>query len=84
MSNLILLNIIDGKCEVHQQGGKGIVSNFAFSDIQMNDVSNPIIIDQKYCPHSEGTCSGSVSISILHFDILILEIVDLMGGIGIS
>lgn len=84
MPNFILLNIIDGKCDVHQQGGKGIVSNFAFSDIQMNDVSNPIIIDQKYCPRSEGKCSGSVSNSNLHFGILILEIVDLIGDIGIS
>lgn len=31
------------------QGGAGSVSNVTFSDIQMDNVRNPIIIDQYYC-----------------------------------
>ncbi|KAJ4721183.1 putative Pectin lyase-like superfamily protein [Melia azedarach] len=30
----------------------GIASNFTFEDLVMNNVENPIVIDQQYCPHS--------------------------------
>lgn len=32
-----------------------IVSNIAFVNLQMNNLENPIIIDQNYCPH--GACN---------------------------
>ncbi|KAJ4758164.1 Pectin lyase-like superfamily protein [Rhynchospora pubera] len=32
--------------------GSGLVSNVKFDHIDMNEVSNPIIIDQFYCPHN--------------------------------
>ncbi|XP_024163077.1 polygalacturonase [Rosa chinensis] len=39
------------------QGGSGMASDIAFQNIEMNDVTNPIIIDQNYCDTSdEGQC----------------------------
>lgn len=32
-----------------EQGGSGSASNILFQNIEMNNVSNPIIIDQNYC-----------------------------------
>eukprot|EP00253_Pinus_taeda_P010142 PITA_10142 len=32
-------------------GGKGIAKGIRFENIHMNNVANPIIIDQYYCPH---------------------------------
>lgn len=45
------------------QGGTGIASNIDFRNIKMSNVSNPIIIDQFYCPPSqtEEPCSNLVS-----------------------
>lgn len=44
------------------QGGSGMASNIAFQNIEMNDVTNPIIIDQNYCDTSdEGQCKQQVS-----------------------
>lgn len=37
-------------------GGKGFAKDLTFKNIVMNNVANPIIIDQFYCPH----CSGQV------------------------
>ncbi|CAM8961039.1 unnamed protein product [Rhodiola kirilowii] len=35
------------------QGGSGTASNIVFQNIVMNNVSNPIIIDQNYCDHQK-------------------------------
>lgn len=35
------------------QGGSGMASNIVFQNIEMNDVTNPIIIDQNYCDTSD-------------------------------
>uniref|UniRef100_A0A7N0T3A8 endo-polygalacturonase n=1 Tax=Kalanchoe fedtschenkoi TaxID=63787 RepID=A0A7N0T3A8_KALFE len=35
------------------QGGSGIARNIVFQNIVMNNVSNPIIIDQNYCDHQK-------------------------------
>ncbi|XP_010554840.1 PREDICTED: polygalacturonase ADPG2-like [Tarenaya hassleriana] len=35
------------------QGGSGTASNIKFQNIQMNNVKNPIIIDQNYCDKSK-------------------------------
>lgn len=40
----------------------GVASDFTFKDIAMNNVDNPIIIDQKYCPHPP--CDTTVHIFI--------------------
>ncbi|OIV89517.1 hypothetical protein TanjilG_20328 [Lupinus angustifolius] len=39
---------------------KGFVRNILFQNIIMNNVENPIIIDQNYCPHKLG-CPGQTS-----------------------
>jgi len=36
-------------------------SNFTFDDIVMKNVDNPLVIDQKYCPHN--LCSQKVDLS---------------------
>ena len=43
----------------------GSVSNIQFEDIVMQNVSNPIIIDQMYCPHNE--CNRKVTFQFLFF-----------------
>lgn len=35
----------------------GAASNITFQDIAVDNVSNPIVIDQRYCPH--GRCPGA-------------------------
>ncbi|CAA7025826.1 unnamed protein product [Microthlaspi erraticum] len=42
------------------QGGSGLVSNVLFKNINMNNVSHPIIIDQYYCD-SRKPCSNQTS-----------------------
>lgn len=45
----------------------GSASNFVFENIAMQNVNNPIIVDQNYCPHA--TCNVQVRIycSILNY-----------------
>ncbi|CAN4076963.1 unnamed protein product [Withania somnifera] len=38
----------------------GFVTNINYQNIMMKNVDNPIIIDQNYCPHSQG-CPGQAS-----------------------
>ena len=40
----------------------GVASDILFKDVVMNNVANPIIIDQNYCPNSQ--CSNRVIINI--------------------
>ena len=35
-------------------------SNITFQDITMDDVANPIIIDQRYCPHDHCADANKV------------------------
>jgi hypothetical protein len=46
------------------QGGSGNVSNIKFQNIEMNKVTNPIIIDQNYCDQDKP-CKQQVKNSIL-------------------
>ncbi|GLT98560.1 hypothetical protein SLE2022_160600 [Rubroshorea leprosula] len=41
------------------QGGKGYASKISFEEIEVTNSSNPIIIDQYYCPHS--VCDNQTS-----------------------
>ncbi|BBH07346.1 Pectin lyase-like superfamily protein [Prunus dulcis] len=38
------------------QGGSGSASNITFENIEMHNVSNPIIIDQNYCDNRKKPC----------------------------
>ena len=45
------------------QGGKGFANGLTFENIHMNNVQNPIVIDQFYCPHcSASQVLGSIPI----------------------
>lgn len=43
-----------------KQGGNGYVKGVRFENVEMQDVANPIIIDQFYCD-SPSTCQNQVS-----------------------
>ena len=45
----------------------GTATNMHFEDIIMNNVGNPIIIDQVYCPWNQ--CKAQVPISYLRFNV---------------
>lgn len=44
---------------VYEQGGSGSASSIKFQNIEMQNVKNPIIIDQNYCDH-DGPCKQQV------------------------
>lgn len=47
------------------QGGQGFAKNITFQNAKMVNVSNPIIIDQNYCPYSHSCSSqGSSAVAI--------------------
>ena len=50
MTYIWMSNIIDIWLK---QGGSGFAKNIKFMNIQMRNVSNPIIIDQNYCDQQE-------------------------------
>ncbi|RHN47875.1 putative polygalacturonase [Medicago truncatula] len=42
-------------------GGSGIASNITFQNIEMDNVTNPIIIDQNYCDKKKMSCKQMVN-----------------------
>ncbi|XP_060967147.1 uncharacterized protein LOC115711203 isoform X3 [Cannabis sativa] len=56
------------------QGGSGSASNIRFKNIQMNNVENPIVIEQNYCDQSkklckqQGSSSSAVQVSKVSFE----------------
>lgn len=44
------------------QGGSGNASNIKFQNIEMENVTNPIIIDQNYCDKKKKPCKKSVKL----------------------
>lgn len=50
-----------------KQGGNGYVKGVRFENVEMEDVANPIIIDQFYCD-SPSTCQNQVFSSQKPFD----------------
>ncbi|KAG0583645.1 hypothetical protein KC19_3G151500 [Ceratodon purpureus] len=52
------------------QGGTGIARNFEFRNIQLTNVSNPIIIDQYYCPPSQTREACTNQTDNVHIDLV--------------
>ncbi|GMI79647.1 ARABIDOPSIS DEHISCENCE ZONE POLYGALACTURONASE 2, polygalacturonase abscission zone A. thaliana [Hibiscus trionum] len=46
------------------QGGSGTASNITFKNIEMNNVKNPIIIDQNYCDQSKPCEEQSSAVQV--------------------
>ncbi|KAJ0052557.1 hypothetical protein Pint_01891 [Pistacia integerrima] len=57
--NCTLTNTMNGvRVKTWPASPSGVASNMHFEDIIMNNVSNPILIDQEYCPY--GQCQTKV------------------------
>ena len=54
------------------QGGSGYVKGVRFSNVVMQDVSNPILIDQFYCDNPTS-CQNQVSLQSQHNLVIILK-----------
>ncbi|KAL3028587.1 hypothetical protein AAZX31_03G120900 [Glycine max] len=57
------------------QGGSGSASNIQFQNIEMDNVTNPIIINQNYCDHKKRPCKtqhlekSAIQINVLYQNI---------------
>ncbi|KAH9288127.1 hypothetical protein KI387_032244, partial [Taxus chinensis] len=52
VSDVSLFNTDNGLRIKTWQGGKGVATRLNFSNVEMRNVKNPILIDQYYCPQS--------------------------------
>eukprot|EP01018_Ginkgo_biloba_P014836 Gb_33196 [translate_table: standard] len=43
------------------EGGRGSATDLTFQNVKMDNVQNPILIDQYYCPHSNDCFHGQAS-----------------------
>lgn len=61
--NLISLSFIPYKSLSlsHMQGGSGSASDIKFRNIEMENVTNPIIINQNYCDKKKKPCKKGVN-----------------------
>ena len=57
---------------LEQQGGSGYVQDVRFTNVEMQDVSNPILIDQFYCDNPTS-CQNQVSLQSQHNLVIILK-----------
>ncbi|MBA0684238.1 hypothetical protein Goari_025833 [Gossypium aridum] len=48
----------------YEQGGSGSASNILFQNIEMYNVSNPIIIDQNYCDQDKPCKEQSSAVKV--------------------
>ncbi|CAI9779455.1 unnamed protein product [Fraxinus pennsylvanica] len=46
------------------QGGSGSVSNIKFKNVEMQNVKNPIIVDQNYCDQAEACIEQSSTVQV--------------------
>lgn len=57
--NCTLKNTMNGvRVKTWPDSPSGVASDMTFEDIIMDNVSNPILIDQKYCPY--GECKAKI------------------------
>ncbi|XP_023531182.1 polygalacturonase-like [Cucurbita pepo subsp. pepo] len=70
VQNVTLMNAVFTKSDngvrikTWARPGNGFVKHVVFQNIVMNNVKNPIIIDQNYCPDNEGCPGQSAGVKI--------------------